>query len=243
MRLFFCLSAPAALAGVRCGMAEGYPPFQFVEQGQPTGFDVAVLQLVAQKAGLALQLEAGRWDDIVARGRLGQYDCVAGMEITPARQRWFRFTQPYYLRRSGVFVRSDDSHLKGLADLIGGIISGDRDSALERELDELGIKHRIRIRQLASKEQSMQLLRDGKLSAVVMPDAVAYRLAAQLGVDIRPLRREMLQTAPVAIAVPLAEAELLPRLQEALDKLQANGELARLWRKYCPACGALPAGQ
>ena len=87
MWLLFCLSAPAALAGVRCGMAEGYPPFQFVEQGQPTGFDVAVLQLVAQKAGLALQLEAGRWDDIVARGRLGQYDCVAGMEITPAAAR------------------------------------------------------------------------------------------------------------------------------------------------------------
>ena len=154
---------------LRCGMAEGYPPFQAVEQGQPAGFDVAVLRRVAQLAGVTLQLESGGWDDVVAHGRLGHYDCIAGMEITAARQRWFLFTTPYYRRQINVFVRADNQHTRSLNDLIGGIIAGDRDSALENELIESGIQRRIRVRQVASKALSNRSLRAGKGRRWVMP--------------------------------------------------------------------------
>lgn len=241
--LALCLGLPvpaAAADKLRCGIAEGFPPFQSLRQGVPAGFDVAVLQQVAQKAQYELELVAGRWDDMVARARLGQLDCVAGMEITPARQSWFGFSRPYYQRHGDVFVLQRNQRYLELADLVGQIIAGDRDSVLERELSARGIKKSIRVRETPSKEVSMRLLRDGEVAAVVMPDAVAYSLAAGMGMAIRPLQQISLPGAPVAIAVRRGDAELLRRLDTSLAELLAGGQIGASWRKSCPACGVLP---
>jgi ABC-type amino acid transport substrate-binding protein len=160
---------------LRCGYAEGYPPFQYQENGQAAGFDVRLLQKLAQQLNQPLELVAGRWDDIVARARLGQLDCVAGMEISPARQKWFSFTRPYYQRHINAFVRFDNTDLRTFSDLLGKIIAGDRDSAIEHELELLGIRQQIRMRQMPSKQQSMLLLQQGEVAAVIMPDALGKR--------------------------------------------------------------------
>lgn len=241
--LTFCfglLAQTAAAEKLRCGMAEGFSPFQSLQRGVPAGFDVAVLQQVAQKAQFDLELVAGRWDDMVARARLGQFDCVVGMEITPARQAWFDFSRPYYQRHGNVFVLQRNERYRDLADLVGQIIAGDRDSVLERELSARGIKKLIRVRETPSKEASMRLLRDGEVAAVVMPDAVAYSLAAGLGIAIRPLQQISLPGAPVSIAVRRGNNELLRRLDTSLAELLAGGQIGASWRKSCPACGALP---
>lgn len=237
--VFAMLMAAPAWA-LRCGFAEGYPPFQYLENGQAAGFDVVLLQKLAKHLNLPLQMVPGRWDDIVAKGRLGQFDCVVGMEISPKRQKWFDFTQAYYQRRINVFVRRDNRDLNTLPDLVGGIISGDRDSAIEHEMDALGIRQRIRVRQMPSKQDSMLLLRQGEVSAVVMPDAVAHYLAQRLGVAIRPLQRQAPPDSAVAIAVRRDDVALRQRLDEALAQLQKKGEVARLWRASCPTCGELP---
>lgn len=242
--LALCLGLPtqaAAAEKLRCGMAEGFPPFQSLQQGVPAGFDVVVLQQVAQKAQFELELVAGRWDDIVARARLGQFDCVTGMEITPARQAWFEFSRPYYQRHGDVFVLQQSGRYRELGDLVGAIVAGDRDSVLERELSARGIKKSIRVQETPSKEVSMRMLRDGEVAAVVMPDAVAYRLATELGIAIRPLQRISLPGAPVALAVRRGNTGLLHRLDASLAGLLAGGQIGADWHKACPACGVLPA--
>lgn len=236
--LVMLLTAPAW--ALRCGFAEGYPPFQYLDNGQPAGFDVALLQKLAKQLNQPLELVPGRWDDVMAKGRLGQFDCVAGMEISPTRQQWFGFTRAYYQRHTNVFVRQDNTRINSLPDLVGSIISGDRDSAIEHEMEALGIRQRIRVRQMPSKQDSMLLLRQGQVSAVVMPDAVAYYLARQLGVTIRPLQRQLPPDTAVAIAVRRDDAALRQTLDEALAQLQKNGEVARLWRAACPDCGPMP---
>ena len=225
---------------LRCGYAEGYPPFQYQENGRPAGFDVVLLQKLAKQLDQPLELVAGRWDDVVAWARLGKLDCVAGMEISPARQKWFAFTRPYYQRHINVFVQQDNTTLTTLSDLVGNIITGDRDSAIEHELDQLGIRQRIRLRQTPSKQMSMSLLQQGQVAAVVMPDAVAYYLAQQRGMNIRPLQRDQSSASPVAIAVAHHDAQLQQSLDEALAHLLKNGEVARLWHASCPKCGELP---
>lgn len=231
----------APVWALRCGFAEGYPPFQYLDNGQPAGFDVALLQKLAKQLNQPLELVPGAWDDVVAKGRLGQFDCVAGMEISPTRQKWFGFTRAYYQRRTNVFVRQDNSRINALSDLVGGIISGDRDSAIEHEMDALGIRQRIRVRQMPSKQDSMLLLRQGEVSAVVMPDAVAYYLARRLNVSIRPLQRQLPPDTAVAIAVRRDDVALRQTLDEALAQLQKKGEVAHLWRAACPDCGPMPA--
>lgn len=227
---------------LRCGYAEGYPPFQYLEKGQPAGFDVILLQKLARQLNQPLELVAGRWDDIVALARLGKLDCVAGMEISPARQKWFAFTRPYYQRHINVFVSQDNSTLTTLSDLVGKIIAGDRDSAIEHELDQLGIRQKIRMRQMPSKELSMSLLQQGQVAAVVMPDAVAYYLAQQMEMSIRPLQRDLSPASPVAIAVARSDQQLQQSLDGVLARLLKSGEVARLWRSSCPKCGELPQG-
>ena len=225
---------------LRCGYAEGYPPFQYQENGRPAGFDVVLLQKLAKQLDQPLELVAGRWDDVVAWARLGKLDCVAGMEISPARQKWFAFTRPYYQRQINVFVRQDNTTLTTLSGLVGKIIAGDRDSAIEHELEQLGIRQQIRMRQMPSKQQSMSLLQEGVVAAVIMPDAVAYHLAQQDGLNIRPLQRTQSPASPVAIAVAHNDAQLQQSLDGALAHMLKNGEVARLWHASCPKCAGLP---
>src|SRR4029077_18109188 len=75
---------------LRVGAALPDPPFEFVGPEGPAGFDIALMQRIAAKLGLAWQLvhyAGGDFNGIFAGLDAGAYDCVAsGTTITPARQ-------------------------------------------------------------------------------------------------------------------------------------------------------------
>lgn len=151
-----------------CGVAKGYPPYQYVVDGKARGFDVDVLRLLVERMGVNLGLSADHWDNVSGFVRSGQLDCVAGMEINEVRKKQFLFTRPYYRRYSAMFVRKDRAHLKTLLDLKGSVITGDRSSFLERHLTmQLG-KGAFRIMQTDSKEEAMSLLKAGAWSKAVL---------------------------------------------------------------------------
>lgn len=100
-------------------MATGYPPFQFIENNQPTGFDYDVLTRVLQQVNQELYLVADTWDEVVNHLRFAELDCVTGMEINPLREKYFDFTIPYYFRYTTVFVKEDSKDIEIVRDLYG----------------------------------------------------------------------------------------------------------------------------
>ena len=152
-----------------CGLANGYPPYQFKENEKATGFDTGVIKAIFENIDAQLKLSQTEWDTVVGSVRFGKIDCAIGMGINDTRKMHFDFTIPYYERKSAVFILKSNNQIKSIEDLDGKLITGDRHSFVEVLLKEKGLKPRMK--QTKSKEESMRLLKSGRFQAVIAPKA------------------------------------------------------------------------
>ena len=73
-----------------------WPPFNFVEGGQPAGFSIAYMNLVAEAAGLQIEYVTGpSWDEFLGMMRSGDLDVMLNIVQTDDRKDFLLFTEPY----------------------------------------------------------------------------------------------------------------------------------------------------
>lgn len=230
--LVAALGAYPALAGEpSCGIALGFPPYQYRDGSQEVGFDADVARLVMARLGRQCRFVQAPWDQILNRLRYGRLDLVVGMEINAQREKYFDFTTPYMARQSVVFVNAQGSKVQRIDALFGQFIAGDRSSRIEQMWLEQGIRTRFRLRELESKSAAMALLKSGQVQAAIMPLEVGLYLAREQGLEVRALAEPRAET-PVAIAVKKGNAELRQSLDEAVRALIASGEIAVLYQRW-----------
>lgn len=230
--LLFSLPVAAEGEVLNCGVASGYPPYQFQdEQGQPVGLDVDIMNAVARHMGREVRFYQDEWDNVVSALRLDRLDCISGMEITFDREKVFDFTTPYYRRQNVVFAQESNNAINNLEDLRWKVIAGDRHSYVERQLSSMGLKRQIRIRQAGSKDESMELLRKREVVAIIAPREVGYYLAVKHGLKVKVVN-ESDPGSPVGISVNEGNDELLAQIQAALSAVEDSGELGRILGKW-----------
>lgn len=226
------LAFTASEGDLVCGVADGYPPYQFKNgNGKPVGIDVEVIKEVGKRLGRNVIFRQTAWDDVVTELRLGKLDCISGIEINQSRRIMFDFTEPFYKRRVAVFVLAENQDIQTLVDLEGKVITGDRHSYVELHFAALGIKNRIRIQQTRSKEQAIQLLIKGDAVAFVAPKAVAYYLANLYDIQLRVLD-DPDPGSPVGIAIEKGNTVLLDDIKQALNELRREGQLDAIFDKW-----------
>ncbi len=98
-----------------------FPPF---EQGDPPdyeGFDIDLINAVADNLGLTTQIEDAPFD-LLLQGGGGQFDlAIAATTITKPRENRVDFSDPYFLASQGLLVRVD-SDVTSFEDLDGKIV-------------------------------------------------------------------------------------------------------------------------
>ena len=230
--LIFLLPGPAMAQGrsMICGVATGFPPYQFTLDGQPAGFDVDVARAVCDRLGQEALFEQQNWDDIVSMLLFGRIDLVAGMEVNAFRFDYSEFSIPYAKRHDAVFVPAN-STVSCVEDLFGRVITGDRHSFVELHWKEQGIYQNIRVMQTRTKQESMDLLAQGKTAAAIMPLEVGWYLAAEQGIEVRVLD-DPDPGSDVAIALRKGQPDLLQKINEALRDMELKGEIEALRRKW-----------
>ena len=226
------MSGPATAQGqsLSCGVATGFPPYQFTLDGEPAGFDVEVAREVCARLGKEATFEQRNWDDIVSMLIFGRIDLVAGMEVNAFRFDYFEFSTPYSKRHDVVFVPAN-SNASTVDDLFGLIVTGDRHSFVELHWKEQGIFQNIRVMQTGTKSESMALLAQGKAAAAIMPLEVGWYLAAEQGFDVRVLINPD-PGSDVAIALRKGQPDLLQKINDALLDMEVEGALHALQRKW-----------
>jgi len=233
MLMMFAVPGFAEKQSYVCGVAEGYPPYQFKnEQGEPIGFDVDVLRLVFQQAKKDVVIEQMNWDDVMGRLMFAEtLDCSGGTEINEERKQYFDFTSPYSTRQIVIFLRADNTTIAKVEDLFDQPVTGDKQSAVELLLKKKGLRNQIRIKATESKEESMRLLKEGFFVAMIAPKEVGLSLAKQLDVNVRILD-EVVEESPVGLAVKKGNTELLNLLENALQELIAEGKIQQRYQEW-----------
>ncbi|MPY09983.1 basic amino acid ABC transporter substrate-binding protein [Arthrobacter bussei] len=98
-----------------------YPPFEYEENGEYTGFDMDLMREIATGMGLELAVQDVGFDGLQSGAVLGAGQCDIGasaVTITEERQANLAFSDPYYDSLQSVLVPAD-SDIASIEDLAG----------------------------------------------------------------------------------------------------------------------------
>ena len=132
---------------LRVGAALPDPPFEFMTDAGPTGFDVTLMQRIAAQLGRTWRLvryTGADFNGIFAGLDEGSYDCVAsGTTITPDRERIADFCPPYVVSGQSLVVDPNrHPHVHGIADLESLVIGVQQGNTSQPVADRLVAEHR-----------------------------------------------------------------------------------------------------
>lgn len=222
------------------GAALPDPPFELIEDGSPTGFDVGLMQAVAADLGLAWRLRRYEGADFNAifAGLGRDWDCVAsGATITPERERVARFCAPYLV--SGQALVADPDRNPGLAsldDLAGrtlGVQQGNTSQPVAERLKAEGRVGAVRVYPYHAIETMLDDVEAGRIDAAMKLGPVLAWLVRD-----RPALKvvaEGLTEERIAVAVAPGNAALGAAIDGAQARLQASGALAALAGRWAGA--------
>ncbi len=229
------LVATIASAGVaqdqgvlRVGMSGGYFPFTFVQQDKLQGFEVDVMNAVAEQTGLKVEFVTMSFSGLIGALSSGRIDTIANqITITPEREATFAFTQPYVIDGAQVVVKAGNDTIKGVEDLPGHKVAVNLGSNFEQLLRDLPDADQIDIRTYESNiEQDTAL---GRIDAFVMDRVSSAQVIAKSGL---PLALAGQPFSVIRNALPFRnDAEglaLRDKVDAALTELRASGRLTNI---------------
>lgn len=230
----------------RVGAALPDPPFEFMSNGNPRGFDIALMQRVAEQLDRTWELcpyEGSDFNGIFAGLNTGLYDCIAsGATVTPERERIADFCDPYVISGQSLVVdvkRHPDVH--GIGDLKGlviGVQQGNTSQPVANGLVAEGRAARVRVYPYDQIEQALSDLSRGGCD-------VFMKLAPVLDwlVRDRPHLKVVetgITVERLAVCVRKGDARLRDAINRAQSTLFQDGRLQSLIGQWLGSAARIP---
>ncbi|MEG1701249.1 MAG: transporter substrate-binding domain-containing protein, partial [Alistipes sp.] len=77
--------------------ATEFPPFEYIENGEIKGFDIDLIKEIGKLLNKEVILKNIQFDGLIPALQTGKLDIIiAGMTITPEREKNINFSEPYY---------------------------------------------------------------------------------------------------------------------------------------------------
>jgi polar amino acid transport system substrate-binding protein len=216
------------------------PPFELMDDGKATGFDIELMRAACEELGLELEPHAYSGDDFndifdgLARGTCDAV--ISGTTITPERSARVLFSEPYLEFNQGIAVnRRVTPRAATTADLRGltaGIQSGNTSDLVAQRLLAEGHIAGIRYYPYHGIASALDDLEAGRIGLVIKLFPVISWLVSE-----RPDLRVVLQVPTrerLGIAFAKDHADLCAAVEEAIRTLRGNGTFGRLEAQWFP---------
>ncbi len=224
------------LTAVVPGTAPGFKPFEQIEDGELVGFDIDLLEAVAEEGGIELaEWSDFEFDSLIPALEDGSIDVIAAaMTITEDRQERVAFSDPYYSADQSVLVGADaDFQPDTFADLEGravGAQSGTTgESIVQSELIDAGVITEDDYSSYENYVLAVQDLERGILDAIVIDQPVAQSFQANRDVDIAFVYETDEQ---YGFAVQQDADELRSALNDGLTAVRDSGEYQEITSRW-----------
>ena len=216
------------------------PPFDLIDNGSASGFDIELMRAICAQLDLALQpvrYSGADFNGIFEGLAKRSYDAViSGTTITPDRSAIALFSQPYLEFNQGVAVNGRSTpNVASLADLRGltaGIQSGNTSDIVAKRLLAEGVIADIKYYPYHGIAIALDDLEAGRIGLVIKLHPVISLLVKDrpaLSVAIEVPTHEKL-----GIAFAKQNEALCEAVNRALAALRENGEFARLQALWFP---------
>ena len=205
-----------------------FPPYEYTDDANGiVGIEVDILQLIADRLGLELVIDAMDFDSALLAVQQGKSDMVvSGCTITEDRKLVMNFTDSYTTAKQVIVVPvGSDVTLETLGDHLIGTQRGT--TGYLYTVDDYGDDHVIGYDTYTLVFQALQ---NGQVDCVVLDDAVGAAFVAEIpGLEI-------LDTAyaleDYAFGVDKNNVELLDAVNGVLAELMADGTVDAIIAEY-----------
>lgn len=208
-----------------------WSPWTFHDkEGKLTGYDIEVGRLIAQKLGVKPQFVEGKWDGLLAGISAGRYDImINGVDMTPERQKAYRFTDPYAYNRTVVMVSAKNDSIKSMQDLKGKVTA----NTISSTYAEIAEKYGAKVDGVDDLNQTFELLLSGRIDATLNAEVVYYdymKVHPQAAIKIAAIDEQV-----TSVGIPLKKEgteKLQIELNKILSDLRNSGELTKLSNQF-----------
>lgn len=214
-----------------------FEPFEFVEDGEPAGFDIDLVTEIAARLDLQPRFEDVPFDQLLDRVADGSVDAAASaIAITQRREAVVAFTRPYFVVNQAVVVA--DGGPESLEDLRGEQVAVEvGTTSLDVATDEL--PQQAQIVEFPTSEAAFAAVEAQQVAAVVVDAPTAAARAEASGNRLRIL--EQLPTREqYGIALDPDDAQLQAAVDGALAEVLDDGTYAEIYGRWF--AGPVPTG-
>lgn len=209
-----------------------YRPFSFHADGGTgdlTGYDVEIIEAVAEKLDLEIVFQETQWDAIFAGLDAGRFDVIANqVTINDERKASYLFSQPYTVSRGVIVTTEDDDSISSFDDLKGKTTA----QSLTSNWYELATEAGANVEAVEGWAQAVALLQQGRVDATVNDKLTFLDYEKTDGPTGLKIAAETEEAGEQAFVFTQDKEALVDAVDGALDELRADGTLAEISEKY-----------
>lgn len=207
-----------------------FPPFEFIgDDGQMDGFDIALINAIAEKMGLTVKMENMEFKALISAIGSRLDIVIAGMTVNEERLKEVDFSDSYFNAVQYVIVAEGDDSIKSAADLKGkkiGVQEGTTgDFIATDDIED------TKVSRFPKAVTAVMDLANGKVDAVIIDKNPAEEFVKTYD-NIKIVGQDFFEPEQYAIAVPKNQPELLAAINEGLAAVKADGTFDALLAKY-----------
>ncbi|MBO5589861.1 MAG: basic amino acid ABC transporter substrate-binding protein [Acidaminococcaceae bacterium] len=216
---------------LKVGTEVFFPPFAFRDPGtkEITGFDMDLIRAIGKKMNMQVVLLDMNFEALLPAVKRGNLNAaIAGITITPDRQKIVDMSDPYYESGLSIVVRKgEEAKCKTPEELKGKTVAVQSGTTGEEKAKQLAGENVLSFK---TSEETFQALKDKKAEAIVIDKPVA-----------RYLIRKQIPDAAVAVDAFATESygivmrhhgDLTPKINKALAELKSSGEYDKIYEKW-----------
>jgi polar amino acid transport system substrate-binding protein len=204
-----------------------FAPFNFVDNGKLTGFEIDIANAIAAKMGLKVEWKTMGFDGLLVGLQQDRWDMViASHGVTEERARAVTFANPHYC--TGGVIIAKDGAIRTAKDLTGKVVAVQTGTTYYDNAKKLPVRD---VRNFPQDNSARAALETGHVDAWVTDKFVARAsLAATPGTPLK--MGDFLFTEKIAAAVSKGNMGLVTEVNKALAAMMSDGTYAAISKKW-----------
>ena len=216
---------------LKVGTSPDFPPFEYLEGQDVVGIEIDILDAIAEKLGMKLEIVQMDFDSVLPGVQAGKLDIGAsGITITESRLKEALFTQPYCMAAQAIVV-VEGSPVTCKADLEGKKVSAQTGTTAE----DFCMAEGYDVLAYQANNDAESAVVTGKVDAWVIDDLTAAAMVAEYNKTAATklvILDEAMTTEPYGFASKKGNEDLIKSMDDILTEMLKDGSIQKIFEKY-----------